>query len=89
MLICSGSSISTYRLARFARLGSEEAHHNDTARMARYAPDLGRDRFYRWLSTYHWVPLALLGLVLLAIGGWGLVNWAIFLRVVVGLHSTG
>ena len=65
-----------------------EAHHNDTARMARYAPDLGKDRFYRWLTTYHWVPLALLGFVLLAIGGWGLVNWAIFLRVVVGLHLT-
>ena len=65
-----------------------EAHHNDTTRMARYAPDLGKDPFYRWLTTYHWVPLTVLGLTLLAIGGWGLVNWAIFLRVVVGLHST-
>lgn len=65
-----------------------EAHHNDTGRMARYAPDLAKDRFYRWLTTYHWVPLTLLGFLLLAIGGWGLVNWAIFLRVVVGLHST-
>ena len=65
-----------------------EAHHNDTERMGRYAPDLGRDRFYRWLTTYHWVPLTTLGFVLLAIGGWGLVNWAIFLRVVVGLHAT-
>jgi stearoyl-CoA desaturase (delta-9 desaturase) len=65
-----------------------EAHHNDTARMARYAPDLGKDPFYRWLTTYHWVPLTTLGFVLLAVGGWGLVNWAIFLRVVFGLHST-
>jgi fatty-acid desaturase len=65
-----------------------EASHNDTARMSRYAPDLARDPFYRWLTTYHWVPLTVLGLTLLAIGGWGLVNWAIFLRVVVGLHST-
>ncbi len=65
-----------------------EAHHSDTARMARYAPDLGRDPFYRWLTTYHWVPLTVLGFTLLAIGGWPLVNWAIFLRVVVGLHST-
>src|SRR4029453_9484873 len=65
-----------------------EAHHNDTARMARYAPDLGKDPFYRWLTTYHWVPLTVLGFSLLAIGGWGLVNWAIFLRVVLGLHST-
>jgi stearoyl-CoA desaturase (delta-9 desaturase) len=65
-----------------------ESHHNDTARMSRYAPDLGKDPFYRWLTTYHWVPLTVLGFSLLAIGGWGLVNWAIFLRVVVGLHST-
>jgi stearoyl-CoA desaturase (delta-9 desaturase) len=65
-----------------------EAHHNDVARMGRYAPDLGKDAFYRWLTTYHWVPLAVLGFSLLAIGGWPLVNWAIFLRVVVGLHST-
>ena len=65
-----------------------EAHHSDTARMARYAPDLGRDPFYRWLTSYHWVPLTVLGFSLLAIGGWGLVNWAIFLRVVLGLHST-
>jgi stearoyl-CoA desaturase (delta-9 desaturase) len=56
--------------------------------MSRYAPDLAKDPFYRWLTTYHWVPLTVLGFSLLAIGGWGLVNWAIFLRVVVGLHST-
>jgi stearoyl-CoA desaturase (delta-9 desaturase) len=65
-----------------------DAHHNDTARMGRYAPDLGKDPFYRWLTSYHWVPLTALGFTLLAIGGWGLVNWAIFLRVVVGLHAT-
>ena len=65
-----------------------EAHHNDTALMSRYAPDLAKDPFYRWLTTYHWVPLTVLGFTLLAIGGWPLVNWAIFLRVVVGLHAT-
>ena len=65
-----------------------EAAHNDTARMSRYAPDLAKDPFYRWLTTYHWVPLTVLGFALLAVGGWPLVNWAIFLRVVVGLHST-
>jgi stearoyl-CoA desaturase (delta-9 desaturase) len=65
-----------------------DSNHNDTARMARYAPDLAKDPFYRWLNTYHWVPLTVLGFVLLAIGGWNLVNWGIFLRVVVGLHAT-
>ncbi len=65
-----------------------EASHNNTSRMSKYAPDLAKDPFYRWLTTYHWVPLTVLGFALLAIGGWGMVNWAIFLRVVVGLHST-
>jgi stearoyl-CoA desaturase (delta-9 desaturase) len=65
-----------------------EAQHDDTARLARYAPDLSKDRFYRWLSAYHWVPLTTLGLALLAWGGWGMVIWAIFLRVTVGLHAT-
>lgn len=65
-----------------------EAQHDDTARLARYAPDLSKDPFYRLLSAYHWVPLTTLGLGLLAYGGWGLVCWAIFLRVVFGLHAT-
>ncbi len=65
-----------------------DSNHNDTERMGRYAPDLARDPFYRWLTTWHWVPLTVLGFALLAIGGWGLVNWAIFLRVVFGLHAT-
>ena len=34
------------------------------------------------------MPLTLLGLALLAIGGWPMVLWGIFLRVVVGLHGT-
>ena len=34
-----------------------DTHHNDTALMARYAPDLATDPFYRWLNTYHYVPL--------------------------------
>ena len=65
-----------------------DTHHNNTELMGKYAPDLGRDQFYRWLNTYHWVPLTTLGLVLLAVGGWSMVLWGIFLRVVVGLHAT-
>ena len=66
-----------------------ETHHNDTdAHVALRARPRRRTRFYRWLTTYHWVPLTVLGFALLAIGGWALVNWAIFLRVVVGLHAT-
>jgi fatty-acid desaturase len=65
-----------------------DTHHNNTELMGRYAPDLNRDQFYRWLNSYHWVPLTTLGLILLATGGWSMVLWGIFLRVVVGLHGT-
>ena len=34
------------------------------------------------------MPLTVLGFALLAVGGWPLVLWAIFLRVVFGLHAT-
>ncbi len=62
--------------------------HNNTVLMSKYAPDLGADPFYRWLNSYHYVPLILLGIVLLAVGGWGMVLWGIALRVTVGLHAT-
>ena len=41
--------------------------------LAKYAPDLMKDAFYRRLNQYHWVPLTLLAFVLLAVGGWPLV----------------
>jgi stearoyl-CoA desaturase (delta-9 desaturase) len=65
-----------------------EANHNNTKMMAKYAPDLARDPFYRWLNEYHWVPLTVLGLILFAVGGLPMLLWAVFLRVTVGLHAT-
>jgi stearoyl-CoA desaturase (delta-9 desaturase) len=65
-----------------------EAGHNDTKRMARYAPDLGREPFYRWLNTYHYVPLAISGVLLLAFGGISMFLWAFCFRIVFGLHCT-
>jgi fatty-acid desaturase len=67
---------------------SGKSHHNNTKLMAKYAPDMAQDRFYFWLNTYHYVPLTVLGLVLLAVGGWPMVFWAVCLRVVIGLHTT-
>ena len=65
-----------------------DTHHNNTELMAKYAPDLGAVPFYRWLNTSPYVPLTVLGFILLAAGGWSLVLWGIFLRTVVGLHGT-
>ena len=62
--------------------------HADVGVLSRYAPDLTRDRFHVLLSKYHWVPLTVVGLGLLAWGGWPVVMWGIFLRVTLGLHAT-
>jgi stearoyl-CoA desaturase (delta-9 desaturase) len=56
--------------------------------MAKYAPDLAKDRFYVGLNKYHWAPIVVLGVLLFAVGGVPFVLWGICLRVVVGLHST-
>jgi stearoyl-CoA desaturase (delta-9 desaturase) len=72
------------------------ALHAQTETLARYSPDLGRDRFHVWLSKYHWLPITLSGLLLLA-GGWlwggpvngiAMVLWGVLLRVTLGLHAT-
>ena len=65
-----------------------EELHGDIEVLGKYAPDLMKDPFYRVLSKYHWVPLVVLGLVLLAIGGLPWLLWGVFLRVVFGLHCT-
>jgi stearoyl-CoA desaturase (Delta-9 desaturase) len=65
-----------------------EANHNNTKLMSKYAPDLAKHRFYVWLNNYHWIPMVVLGLLLLAIGGLPLMLWGIALRVVFGLHAT-
>ncbi|AXC14749.1 Fatty acid desaturase [Acidisarcina polymorpha] len=65
-----------------------ESLHQDTALLSRYAPDLAKDRFHVLLSKYHWLPLTAVGVILLAVGGWPLVMWGIFLRVTLGLHAT-
>jgi fatty-acid desaturase len=60
----------------------------DRATVAHYAPDLLQDRFHVWLNRLYWLPLVVLGLGLLAIGGWPFLMWAIFFRVTFNLHAT-
>lgn len=64
------------------------AQQHEEAVMWRYAPDLMRDGFHFWLNRLYFVPLIILGLVLLAWGGWGVMLWGVFLRVAIGLHAT-
>lgn len=64
------------------------AQNHDDATIARYAPDLLKDRYYRWLNNFYFVPLAIVGVLLLVFGGWGVLLWGVFLRLVLALHAT-
>ena len=62
--------------------------HHDTKTLARYVPDLAKDKFHVWITKFHYVPIIILGLVLLALGGARLLLWGICVRTVFGLHAT-
>ena len=62
--------------------------HNKTAELLPYVPELRKDKFHVWIGRWHWVPIVVLGAVILVAGGWQYVLWGIFFRTVVGLHST-
>jgi len=65
-----------------------KAMHYKTQELLPYVPDLRKDSFHLWISKWHWVPMAILGVVLYFAGGWPMVMWGIFLRTVIGLHAT-
>jgi fatty-acid desaturase len=56
--------------------------------LRRYAPDLMQDKFHLWLHRFYWVPMVVLGVLLLILGGWAMLMWGIFMRVTLGLHAT-
>jgi len=62
--------------------------HHDTETLARYVPDLTKDKFHVWITKYHYVPMIVLGLVLLAIGGLPWLLWGVLFRTTFLLHCT-
>ncbi|HLM56395.1 MAG TPA: fatty acid desaturase, partial [Pyrinomonadaceae bacterium] len=66
--------------------GTAQQHGREV--MMRYAPDMMRDRFHVLLNRLYWVPLVVVGVGLLAFGGWPFLMWGIFFRVTFGLHAT-
>ncbi|MGB8509823.1 MAG: fatty acid desaturase [Pyrinomonadaceae bacterium] len=64
------------------------AQQYDDAILRKYTPDLMKDKVHVWLNKYFYLPLVLCGVILLAIGGWPLMMWGIFVRVTVGWHAT-
>ena len=64
------------------------AQNQSEATMKRYAPDLMKDKVHVFMSKYYWVTPIIAAVTLFAIGGWSMVLWGIFLRQVIGWHST-
>jgi stearoyl-CoA desaturase (delta-9 desaturase) len=64
------------------------AQNQSQATMQRYSPDLTRDSVHVFFEKYYYLGPILAGLVLFIIGGWTMVVWGIFLRTVLGWHST-
>ena len=65
-----------------------KAIHNKSQELLPYVPDLRKSKFHVWISKWHWVPISVLGLILLVSLGWQYVMWGIFFRTVIGLHTT-
>jgi stearoyl-CoA desaturase (delta-9 desaturase) len=64
------------------------ALHSGSPELLPYIPDLRKDPVHLWLSKWHWVPITVLGVVLLAVGGLPYLLWGIFFRTTLGLHAT-
>lgn len=64
------------------------AQDHDTATMKRYVPDLLKDKGHVLISRFYFLPIIVSALVLFAIGGWSMVAWGVFARVIVGWHTT-
>ena len=47
--------------------------------ISKWAPDLWRQKFYARLNDWHWLPLATLGMIILAIANW---KWMLFGTVI-------
>jgi fatty-acid desaturase len=58
------------------------------AERERIAPDLVGDPIYQFLDRNNVQLQVLLGIVLFAIGGWSLLIWGVFVRLVLMYHST-
>ena len=65
-----------------------ETMPNNSSELLSYVPELRQDKFHVWISRWHWVPIIVLGAILLIAGGWQYVLWGIFLRTVLGLQTT-
>jgi fatty-acid desaturase len=64
------------------------AQDHDDATLRRYIPDLLKDPGHVLISRFYFIPIIASAAVLFLIGGWPMVVWGVFARVVVGWHTT-
>jgi stearoyl-CoA desaturase (delta-9 desaturase) len=69
-------------------LSGPAIHQTVNGEFACYVPDLRKDRFHVWMTKGHWMTQVVVGLALLAFGGWTYVLWGVFARTVFGWHCT-
>jgi stearoyl-CoA desaturase (delta-9 desaturase) len=65
-----------------------QPHVFNQHRYGKYAPDLMRQPFYRWLDRYFLLLQLPLAAILYAMGGWSFVLYGIFVRAVLLWHAT-
>ena len=64
------------------------AMHRDRSELLPYVPDLRKDKFHLWISSWHIVPSLIIAIAFYFIGGWPWVFWGVFVRSVMSLHFT-
>lgn len=64
------------------------AQDHDRETLQKYAPDLLKDRGHRLISRFYYVPIVVFAVLLFLAGGWPMVVWGVFARVVIGWHTT-
>lgn len=82
---------STRRGFMWAQIGWilwRRAQDHDEETLRRYVPDLLKDPGHALISRLYFLPIIVSAVVLFFIGGWSMVAWGVFARVVVGWHTT-
>ncbi|MGE0246066.1 MAG: acyl-CoA desaturase [Pyrinomonadaceae bacterium] len=86
-----GDPHSTIRGFLWAQIGwivLGKAQDHDDATLRRYVPDLLNDPGHRLISRFYYVPIIFSAMILFLFGGWQMMIWGVFARVVVGWHTT-
>ncbi|CAN5561332.1 fatty acid desaturase [soil metagenome] len=65
-----------------------KAQDHDEVTLRQYVPDLMKDKIQVAISNFYLVPIVLSIGIFYAIGGWPMVVWGVFGRVVFGWHTT-